>query len=157
MIETCYHLFSDLDELDVDETAVKLHFPNPMNVLQIKLELYVREGIWAGATFEFSFDIPDSYPFKPPVVICLNKIFHPNVDVLGNVCLNLLREDWNPVRDINQCIWGIQQLFDSPNPIDPLNKDAATLLRDNPYMFSRVVRSTLSGEMYQNETYSKLI
>ena len=53
---------------------------------------------------------------------CENKIYHPNIDLDGNVCLNILREDWKPVLTINSIVYGLQYLFLEPNPEDPLNK-----------------------------------
>lgn len=50
------------------------------------------------------------------------QIYHPNVDLEGNVCLNILREDWKPVLNLNSVIVGIQYLFLEPNADDPLNK-----------------------------------
>lgn len=38
------------------------------------------------------------------------------------MCLNILREDWKPVLDINSVIYGLIYLFYEPNPDDPLNK-----------------------------------
>jgi len=38
-------------------------------------------------------------------------VYHPNIDLEGNVCLNILREDWKPVLTINAVIYGIQYLF----------------------------------------------
>ena len=52
------------------------------------------------------------------------QIYHPNIDLDGNVCLNILREDWKPVLDINSVIYGLIYLFYEPNPDDPLNKGA---------------------------------
>ena len=49
----------------------------------------------------------------------------------GNVCLNILREDWKPVLTINSIVYGLQYLFLEPNPDDPLNKEAATELQAN--------------------------
>jgi hypothetical protein len=68
------------------------------------------------------------YPHEPPKVKCTQKIYHPNLDYDGNVCLNILREDWKPVLSISSCIYGLQFLFMDPNPDDPLNK-AGGLLR----------------------------
>ena len=51
-----------------------------------------------------------------------SQIYHPNVDLEGNVCLNILREDWKPVLNLNSVIVGIQYLFLEPNADDPLNK-----------------------------------
>lgn len=39
------------------------------------------------------------------------QVFHPNIDVDGNICLNILREDWKPVLSISSIIYGLQFLF----------------------------------------------
>jgi ubiquitin-protein ligase len=38
-------------------------------------------------------------------------VYHPNIDLEGNVCLNILREDWKPVLNINTVIYGLNLLF----------------------------------------------
>ena len=83
------------------------------------------------------------YPHEPPKVHCDTKIFHPNINLEGNVCLNILRQDWKPVLDINAVIYGLIYLFYEPNPDDPLNKEAAALYRDDIKMFERHVSRTL--------------
>jgi len=59
-------------------------------------------------------------------------VYHPNIDLDGNVCLNILREDWKPVLTINAIVYGLQYLFLEPNPDDPLNKEAANELQVSP-------------------------
>ena len=44
-------------------------------------------------------------------VKCETKVYHPNIDLEGNVCLNILREDWKPVLTINSIVYGLQYLF----------------------------------------------
>ena len=39
------------------------------------------------------------------------QVYHPNIDLEGNVCLNILREDWKPVLNINTIIYGLNLLF----------------------------------------------
>ena len=39
------------------------------------------------------------------------QVFHPNIDLEGNVCLNILREDWKPVLSINSVLFGLSFLF----------------------------------------------
>lgn len=56
--------------------------------------------------------------------LIVRQIYHPNVDLEGNVCLNILREDWKPVLNLNSVMVGLQYLFLEPNPDDPLNKGA---------------------------------
>ncbi|KAJ1463003.1 putative nedd8-conjugating enzyme ubc12 [Pelagophyceae sp. CCMP2097] len=83
------------------------------------------------------------YPHEPPKVHCDTKIFHPNINLEGNVCLNILRQDWKPVLDINAVIYGLIYLFYEPNPDDPLNKEAAQLYREDIKSFEHHVRRTL--------------
>jgi ubiquitin-conjugating enzyme E2 M len=65
------------------------------------------------------------------------------LDLSGNVCLNILREDWKPVLNLNAVMVGIQYLFLEPNADDPLNKGEplylvvsnCTTLLINPFPF----------------------
>ena len=50
------------------------------------------------------------------------QIYHPNIDTQGSVCLNILRQDWRPVFNLNSVMIGLLFLFLEPNPDDPLNK-----------------------------------
>lgn len=64
-----------------------------------------------GAAIAFSFKVSGLYPHEAPKVKCMTKVYHPNIDLEGNVCLNILREDWKPVLSINSIIYGLQFLF----------------------------------------------
>nr|GMD84833.1 NEDD8-conjugating enzyme Ubc12 [Ipomoea batatas] len=80
------------------------------------------------------------------------EVYHPNIDLEGNVCLNILREDWKPVLNINTVIYGLYHLFTDPNHEDPLNSDAAAVLRDNPKLFESNVRRAMAGG-YVGQTF----
>ena len=100
---------------------------------------------WYGGKYLFTFHFPDNFPFNPPKVLCKTKIYHPNIDYDGNVCLNMLKEDWNPTYTGLSCIAGVYQLFVEPNPNDPLNHEVAKLMRDNIDSFKDNVKRTLRG------------
>ena len=87
---------------------MKTHFPNPDDILNFKLTIDPDEGMYKGGHFEFDFKISQNYPHDPPKVKCTQKIYHPNIDLEGNVCLNILREDWKPVLNLNAVIVGLQ-------------------------------------------------
>lgn len=70
--------------------------------------------------------------------------YHPNIDAEGNVCLNILREDWKPVLTITSVIFGLSYLFLDPTPEDPLNKEAAAVMRDDPQRFAQLVRRAIA-------------
>ena len=77
--------------------------------------------------FRFRVIIPHDYPHNPPKVLYdlkanEHKIFHPNIDEDGKVCLNILRAEWRPVLTLKSVVFGMELLFSEPNPDDPLNK-----------------------------------
>lgn len=87
---------------------MKTHFPNPDDILNFTLTIEPDEGMYKGGRFEFDFKINQNFPHDPPKVKCTQKIYHPNIDLEGNVCLNILREDWKPVLNLNAVIVGLQ-------------------------------------------------
>lgn len=118
----------DIADLNGGRIAT-VSFPNPNDLTSFRVSVSPETGIWQGATYQFSFEIPSGYPHEPPKVLCLTKIYHPNIDLEGKVCLNILREEWKPVLDVNNVIDGVVYLFYEPNPDDPLNAGAAELYR----------------------------
>lgn len=97
----------DLQELSLGST-MKMSFPNPDDILNFTLTIEPDEGMYKAGSFNFSFAINQNFPHDPPKVKCLQKIYHPNIDLEGNVCLNILREDWKPVLNLNAVIVGLQ-------------------------------------------------
>lgn len=134
----------DINELELPKTC-KTEFPDPDDLLSFKLIIYPDEGFYRNGQFTFSFKIGAAYPHEPPKVKCETKVYHPNIDLEGNVCLNILREDWKPVLTINSIVYGLQYLFLEPNADDPLNKDAAIELQSNRRMFEQNVQKTMKG------------
>lgn len=149
-------MMKDIKDLDSGSVATVI-FPNPNDLLHFNLRVQPDSGCWIGAAYNFSVEVPDSYPHSPPKVTCHTKIFHPNIDLEGKVCLNILRKDWNPVLDINAVIYGAIFLFYEPNPDDPLNLEAASLLRSNKEEFKRIVRRTLQGYAHGGQSFPKLV
>ncbi|MCJ1224089.1 Chitin synthase, class 2 [Toensbergia leucococca] len=147
---------SDLSELSLGST-MRTKFPNPDDILNFTLTIDPDEGMYKGGAFHFNFAVSPSYPHDPPKVKCTQKIYHPNIDLEGNVCLNILREDWKPVLNLNAVIVGLQFLFLEPNASDPLNKEAAEDLRINREGFKRNVRSSMSGGSVKGEQYERVM
>lgn len=100
----------DLQELSLSST-MKTVFPNPDDILNFNLIIEPDEGMYKGGSFTFTFNINDNFPHDPPKVKCTQKIYHPNIDLEGNVCLNILREDWKPVLNLNAVIVGMQVCY----------------------------------------------
>jgi hypothetical protein len=97
----------DLSELSLGST-MKTEFPDPDDILNFVLTIEPDEGMYRAAKFTFDFNINQNFPHDPPKVRCREKIYHPNIDLEGKVCLNILREDWKPVLNLNAVIVGLQ-------------------------------------------------
>ena len=98
---------ADISELSLGST-MRTQFPDPNDILNFILTIEPDEGMYKGGRFSFSFAINQNFPHDPPKVKCREKIYHPNIDLEGNVCLNILREDWKPVLNLNAVIVGLQ-------------------------------------------------
>lgn len=108
----------DLSELALGST-MRTDFENPDDILNFTLTIEPDEGMYKGGSFKFTFAISSNYPHDPPKVKCTQKIYHPNIDLEGNVCLNILREDWKPVLSLNAVVVGMQVLLNRHFNGDP--------------------------------------
>ncbi len=67
----------------------------------------------------------------PPKVRFLTKIYHPNVDKLGRICLDILKDKWSPALQIRTVLLSIQALMSAPNPDDPLDNGVAEVWKND--------------------------
>jgi ubiquitin-protein ligase len=73
-----------------------------------------------GGVFFLDIQFPTDYPFKPPKVTFRTRIYHCNVNSSGQICLDILKEQWSPALTISKVLLSICSLLTDANPHDPL-------------------------------------
>lgn len=86
---------------------------------------------YEGGCFRLELFLPEEYPMSAPKVRFMTKIYHPNIDKLGRICLDILKDKWSPALQIRTVLLSIQALLSAPNPDDPLANDVAEHWKTN--------------------------
>jgi len=86
---------------------------------------------YENGVFKLELFLPEEYPMSAPKVRFMTKIYHPNIDKLGRICLDILKDKWSPALQIRTVLLSIQALLSAPNPDDPLANDVAEMWKQN--------------------------
>jgi ubiquitin-conjugating enzyme E2 D/E len=97
---------------------------------------------YSGLKYELEIKIGTDYPMKPPYVRFVGPIiYHPNVNTSGDICLDILKNEWAPTLSLAKMMISICSLLNEPNPASPLNPDAASdWLHNKPKFQEKVHR-----------------
>ena len=89
---------------------------------------------YEGGKFYLDINFPSDYPLECPKVNFITKIYHPNIHN-GNICMDILKNNWSPILTISKVLLSISSLLSSPNVDDPLDIEIANLIKKNSELF----------------------
>jgi ubiquitin-conjugating enzyme (huntingtin interacting protein 2) len=70
--------------------------------------------------FYVDIQLDDQYPFVPPKMRFITKVWHPNISSAnGAICLDILKDQWSPALTLKTALLSLQSLLASPQPDDP--------------------------------------
>ncbi|XP_036708053.1 ubiquitin-conjugating enzyme E2 N-like isoform X2 [Balaenoptera musculus] len=105
--------------------------PDVSNARYFHVVIAGPQGSPEGGTFKLELFLPEEYPMAAPKVCFMTKMYHPNVDKLGRICLDILKDKWSPALQIRTVLLSTQALLSAPNPGNPLADDVAEQWKPN--------------------------
>jgi ubiquitin-conjugating enzyme E2 A len=140
-------LMNDLKTMQQEDTVVA----SPLEDNIMEWEAVVpgpEETPWEGGLFSLRLSFSDDYPNTPPKVkFTTPGVFHPNVYVNGDICLDILKSQWSPSYDVRMLLISIQSLLAEPNPGSAANPEAAELLTSNKAQYEARVKRTVEAAL----------
>jgi ubiquitin-protein ligase len=120
---------------------------------------------YSGGVFFLAIHFPTDYPFKPPKVNFTTRIYHPNINSNGSICLDILRDQWSPALTISKgmslgsiplrcyspgsclltmyspsVLLSICSMLTDPNPDDPLVPEIAHVYKTDRARYEATAR-----------------
>ncbi|KAL3482344.1 ubiquitin-conjugating enzyme/RWD-like protein [Aspergillus californicus] len=133
---------AELTESPPDGIIVEL--ANESNLYEWKIFMDGPEGSpYHKGKFHVKLVLPTEYPFKPPTVSFVTKIYHPNVtnDDKGSMCLGMLKADeWKPSSKLVAVLQFARSLMEEPMPDDAVEGRIAEQFREDRKRYEEVAR-----------------
>ncbi|CEP17424.1 hypothetical protein [Parasitella parasitica] len=96
---------------------------------------------YQGGFFKLDIIFSADYPFKPPKMKFTTKIYHPNIDDDGAICVDMLKPDiWKPATKLVNVLEALASLLKTPNPDDALVASIAEIYNSNRPKFNKIAK-----------------
>lgn len=96
---------------------------------------------WENGVYSLELRFPEQYPSNPPHVRFTTKMFHPNIDTEGHVCVDLLGGSWSPAYTVSAILTALRSLLTDPNTSSANNDTAARLYDRDRKEYNKRVRA----------------
>lgn len=113
----CYFIFfKEINRFKTDPVEGISIAPHEENIRYIDAYIAGPQGSpYEGGKFKLEIFLGEGYPMDPPLCRFLTPVYHPNIDKLGRICLDILKDAWTPAIQIRSMLLSIQALMSAPN------------------------------------------
>ncbi|KAF9278341.1 Ubiquitin-conjugating enzyme E2 T [Mortierella alpina] len=130
----------ELKDLETSPPLGVVCYPLNDNIVHLQAEISGPEDTpYSTGIFKIDILIPDRYPFEPPRCQFQTRVYHPNIDEQGRICLDILKSppkgSWGPAISISTMLISLRLLLATPNPDDPLLVEVANEFKENRELF----------------------
>lgn len=107
---------------------------------------------YENARYHVRFTLSENFPFTSPSVGMVESVYHPNIDLAsGSICLDSLNSKWSPVFTLRHVVEVLlPYLLTYPNPEDPLNREAAALMKQHPVSYAAKVKDLVAKYSFKD-------
>ncbi len=99
-----------------------------------------KDSPYEGGVFYLTIQFPVEYPFRAPHLHFNTRIYHPNINASGSICLDILKGEWSPALTIGKVLLSICSLLTDPNPDDPFVPEIAKIYKENRAAYEEIAR-----------------
>merc|ERR1712115_121876 len=147
--------------------GIRSRLVNEDNLFEWEVALFgPPDTLYQGGYFKAHMKFPSDYPYSPPSIRFITKVWHPNVYENGDLCISILHppvddphsgelpcERWNPTQNVRTILLSVVSLLNEPNTYSPANVDASVMFRrwkeskgkDKEY--ENIIRKQVSGSV----------
>ncbi|KAG7440438.1 uncharacterized protein BT62DRAFT_975811 [Guyanagaster necrorhizus] len=97
-------------------------------------------SVYEGGSFDVDIVLAHDYPFTAPRVVFKTRIYHMNISDQGNICIDILKNNWSPALSLFKVMLSLSSLLTDPNPKDPLVPGIATQYVQNRKLYDDTAR-----------------
>jgi ubiquitin-conjugating enzyme E2 D/E len=131
-------LLSELSRLSEEDKEVFIITPQEYKITTWDGCIFgPKDTPYEGGKFNIIITFPSDYPYNPPLILFKTKIYHPNINENGAICLDILKDEWSPILTVSKIMYSLSSLLSEPNADDPLVDNIAYEMKHNPELFHK--------------------